>query len=213
MVFLQSKLELWYSGTAVSVQQAYQILLVEDLCSTLKYRVYSHLCRQGYRLIRSVNSVISKKRSGDDVQVSSPKRVKADELSNHKATNETSISVSSEMEIDFKSKLLFGCSAAKLPDYDCIPHLLASSSESILVQFSDLDFLPESIRNRESTYVINKKDFFHFRVDREEVATSISSASINNPLFSGKTKPLLLGNYIGNLNADCICLLLHYFFF
>ncbi|KAI9557526.1 hypothetical protein GHT06_017354 [Daphnia sinensis] len=142
-----SKLELWYSGTPVSVQQAYQILLVDELCSSLKYRVYSHLCRQGYRLVR---------------------------------------------------RLLFGSSAAEPSDYDCIPHFLASTSASVLIQFSDLESLPESIRNRESTYVVNKKDFLHFCVDREEVATSISSASTTNPLFSGKTKPLLLGNYIGD---------------
>ncbi|KAK4016722.1 uncharacterized protein LOC116925295 [Daphnia magna] len=194
-----SKLELWYSGTPVSVQQAYQILLVEDLCSTLKYRVYSHLCRQGYRLVRRVNSPsISIKRSGDAVQVSSPKRVRTDEPSNHSVKNETSVNVSSEKQYDSKSKLLFGSSAAEPSDYDCIPHLLASASESVLIQFSDLEFLPESIRNRESTYVINKKDFLHFCVDREEVATSISLASTNNPLFSGKTKPLLLGNFIGD---------------
>lgn len=204
---MQSKLELFYSGTPVSVQQAYQILLAENLCSTLKYRVYSHLCRQGYRLIRRVNPLpsSSNKRSGESMEDLNPKRVKVDdEEPNLIVNNVTIVDMEAAADVELPSepandhvKLRFLTPAAQPGDYDCIPHLLSPGTESIELKFSDQQLLPESTRNRQSSYVIKKRDFYVFS-EFDEIPTDVNFAT-NNPLFSGKTKPLLLGNFIGNL--------------
>nr|CAH0111455.1 unnamed protein product [Daphnia galeata] len=201
-----SKLELFYSGTPVSVQQAYQILLAENLCSTLKYRVYSHLCRQGYRLIRRVNPLpsSSNKRSGESMEDLNPKRVKVDEEEpNLIVNNVTIVDMEAAADVELPSepandhvKLRFLTPAAQPGDYDCIPHLLSPGTESIELKFSDQQLLPESTRNRQSSYVIKKRDFYVFS-EFDEIPTDVNFAT-NNPLFSGKTKPLLLGNFIGD---------------
>ena len=190
-ILLQSKLELWYSGTPVSVQQAYQILLSEESCSTLKYRVFSHLCRQGYRLIRRTKVPVLLKRCADAISTLSPKRPKMEPP--------TLVKVGDSVRTFITAKLLFQSPAAEPSDYDCIPNLV-HGKESIQINFSDLQLLPESTRNRKSTYVVSKKDFFKPETESHDIEESPTSTSFvaNNPLCSGKTKPLMIGHLIGN---------------
>lgn len=206
-----------YSGTPVSVQQAYQLLLTENSCSILKYRVYSHLCRQGYRLIRRVNPppVISTKRSGESMENLNPKRLKVEDKQPNLIVNSVTIvdmettAVNLPIEtVNSPVKLRFLTPAAEPSDYDCIPHLLSPGTETIEIKFPDQHLLPENTRNRESSYVLNKRDFYIFS-ELEEIPTNLNFAS-NNPLFSGKTKPLLLGNFIGNFISNILVLFLTY---
>ncbi|XP_063229572.1 uncharacterized protein LOC134534861 [Bacillus rossius redtenbacheri] len=69
-------LELMYSGVAVSVQQAYCILLSPNTSCTLsEYRTYAHLLRHGYRVLRHTPAAKSARSdskyalSGDYVQL------------------------------------------------------------------------------------------------------------------------------------------------
>lgn len=167
----------------------------------MKYRVYSHLCRQGYRLLRRTKALVSLKRCADSVKASSPKRLKT-ELP-------TPVKVGDTCSKPVTAKSLFQPPAAEPSDYDCIPHLIPGR-ESFQINFSDLQLLPENTRNRLSSYVINKKDFFTSEIEsNNELVTDptsfIATNTTNNPLFSGKTKPLMIGHLIGNAFYKCIC--------
>lgn len=114
-------------------------------------------------------------------------------------------------------KSLFQTPAAEPSDYDCIPHLASSEVDSIQINFPDKQLLPESIRNIKTSYVIDRKKFFVSESKRNESRNILDESAIasrtmkdyaspganfpptDNPLYSGRTKPLLIGNYIGKL--------------
>lgn len=128
-------------------------------------------------------------------------------------------------------KSLFQTPAAESSDYDCIPNLV-SEVDSFQINFPDMQLLPKSIRNIKNSYVISRKQFFvseskssesHNISDESAVASGAmkdftsSGANFsptNNPLYSGRTKPLLIGNYIGKLsNQNLSFYLFHLPFF
>ena len=203
-IFLQSRLELWFSGTPVSVQQAYQILLTNELCSIAKYRVYSHLCRQGYRLVRRKSVQDMPKQTGDSIKASSPKRAKIESSTSDLEVEESQLA-SSKAALCHRTKS-FRLPAALSSDYDCIPHLVPGLN-SIQVKFVDHLLLPETSRNREAEYVISLKNLSQpeVRLTENDVMEGVhpdndpaSSFSVdNNPLYSGRTKPLRIGKFIG----------------
>jgi len=139
------------------------------------------------------------------MEVLNPKRVKVDdEQSNLVVNSVTFVDMEPIETVNNPVKLRFLTPAAEPCDYDCIPHLLSSETETIEIKFHDQQLLPENTRNRQSTYVLSKRDFYIFS-ELEEIPTNLNFAS-NNPLFSGKTKPLLLGNFIGNIVLNILVL-------
>lgn len=175
-----------------------------------KYRVYSHLCRQGYRLVRRNSPPAITKRCDDSIKVSSPKRAKIEVPGVDYQAEYIRVPDNPET---FKS--LFLPPAAEASDYDCIPNLLPGTG-TIQINFLDLELLPESIRNRKTSYVVNKKDFksmeSHSNLNLDSPSTAMNTSSMeeisrdpsamftltNNPLYDGETKPLLVGSHIGN---------------
>lgn len=193
---LQSKLELLYGGTPVSVQQAYQLLLTEELCSLPKYRVYSHLCRQGYRLIRRTTPISSNiKRSAESVPNSSPKRIKIDTS----AVLADGLKETQPTEANNQLKSRFQPPAADPSDYDCIPHLVPGA-ETLEIYFRDLQLLPENTQNRLNSYVINIKAFItpQSAANEEPEASTSSSCIPDSSVLPGPAKRQSLKDYLGN---------------
>lgn len=54
ILLLQNCLELTWNGVPFSIQQAYEILIDDSVCTFEEYRVYSQLTRFGYRIQRYV---------------------------------------------------------------------------------------------------------------------------------------------------------------
>lgn len=64
LIIFQNCLELTWNGVALSIQQAYEILIDDTECTLEEYRVYSQLTRYGYHIQRfyskdSIKNVIS----------------------------------------------------------------------------------------------------------------------------------------------------------
>lgn len=191
-VSLQSKLELSYGGIPVSIQQAYQLLLKEEHCSVDEYKVYAHMNRQGYRLLRHKppDSEEETSRPGSSQQGPPPKRAKMME--------------DPEEASDLLSKPLFMPLAADPSDFDLIPHF-APGAEAILIRFPDPSLLPEAIRaNREASYTIRRDSFAsNSPDDPSELPTTFEEVDrSNDPLYQGETKPLLDGYCRGDIYAQ-----------
>lgn len=175
-------LEVSYLGTALSIQHAYSLLLKEEYCSLEKYRVYCHLRRQGYRVLRAAQIPQIKRMNDSDSSVPS-KKIKMDSAAHFSTKLDTSF------KFQQKQSLLFQRPAGDSFDYRLIPNF-SGSNEFISIGFSDTSLLPESCANRQSNYVFYKKDFFDCASDlaKSERATC---DLLDNPLFRGKTQPLL----------------------
>jgi len=173
--------ELRYAGTAVSIQHAYSLLLKEKCCSLEKYRVYSHLRRQGHRILRSTQ-VPSGKRTSDQSCSGPSKKPKIDSITNYSTAKNIS-SKSNEVQT-----LLFQRPASDSLDRNVIPDFGCNSSISIV--FGDTKLLPESCWNRRSSYTFLKKDFFHSDSELMKSDSGYSEPS-DNVLFRGKTQPLI----------------------
>lgn len=205
--FEQSKLELYYDGTPISIQQAYQLLLKDKYCLTDNYIVYSHLNRLGYRLRRQIPSTKSKMRRTDTVEDGSvTKKVKLD-------SSTTFLLPATNSEEDPEYILNFGDnSAQKIVD----------------IPFPPADLLPESIRDRKgsisylvvprsSSFVVEDVQHDLSLADTSHSTPSISTARnwaeykaaelavgskaqvdySDNPLYQGQTKPLIPANFKG----------------
>jgi len=179
---MQAALEVSYLGTALSIQHAYSLLLKEEYCSLEKYRVYCHLRRQGYRVLRAAQIPQIKRMNDSDSSVPS-KKTKMDSAAHFSTKLDTSF------KFQQKQSLLFQRPAGDSFDYRLIPNF-SGSNEFISIGFSDTSLLPESCANRQSNYVFYKKDFFDCASDlaKSERATC---DLLDNPLFRGKTQPLL----------------------
>ena len=198
----QSNLELSYSGTPVSVQQAYQLLLKEKHCPSQNYQTYSHLNRLGYKLVRKLPSIKSKLRQDDDDECSTSKKFKMDSSTSF-LLPATKSQDDSDYILNFGEKV--------------------SSSLKIDIAFPPAALLPESIRDRMGSisYIFTPKST---ELDVSSVASnstlSISTARnwaeykaaelaenqiqaeySDNPLYQGETKPLIPANFKGLLNT------------
>ena len=175
-------MELSYSGTALSIQHAYSLLLKEKYCTLEKYRVYSHLRRQGYRVLRTAQ-VPEVKRTNNSCCPMPSKKARIDSIIH--SPKESSIS----SKINEEQNLLFQQPSSRSLERSLIPNF-SGNNTSITVVFDDTSLLPETCRNRNSIYVFSKTNFF--RSDSELVKRDSGSSKLtDNPLFRGRTRPLI----------------------
>lgn len=209
----QSRLELWFSGIPVSVQQAYQLLLKDDLCSLEHYRVFAHLNRLGYRLIRvdPEESREIKQTPASHCEEPSAKRAKLDgpplfrKPRSAMAARQRQQAIQQLVVSTAPKFLPFAATAA---DLDLIPNF-AGKEETITLSFPDPDLIPGEIHISHSNYVIDKSKFQFSKDDRKMPALQRSRVKSweewvlppfdqeNHPLYKGRITPLLNGDFTG----------------
>lgn len=198
--FSQSKLQLLYGGSPVSIQQAYQLLLNGKQCTTDQYRAYAHLNRLGYRLLRRT------RRQLETPKEPPTKRAKMSSPIPSCVSNETAQSTTNEPQARFQ------LSVAEESDLNSIPNF--GGKQEVRIEFSDENLIPENIRNSRQTCYTIRRDSFSTSVGDDdddessfadtkpnissarnwtEYKASICDDTSSNPLYSGETKPLLAG--------------------
>ena len=199
------KLELWYSGGPVSIQQAYSLVLQTDCCTWSQYMVFSHLSRYGYRIKRRTDADAAKKKQTAEIQIDHPppcKKLRIDPIPNDSINPNRS-----EQHVIFKLSapepwllnLIPNLDGREKVNLECDPILVPESCrnsrqhDALLPKFQSLRQDNEAItRSNENRTKFQQKARNWIEFKKMPMQGVDRSCHSDNPLIGGNSKPLVM---------------------
>lgn len=202
------RLDIWYSGGPISIQQAYSLLLQTDHCTSSQYLVFAHLSRYGYRIKRRTDTLA--KKSLMEIQIDPPpgKKLRIDPVDAQSLLPNLDISLNQSEHL-----VIFPPSSVEPWLLNLVPNFGGQGPVNLEC---DPILVPESCRNFRTHADFADK----FKLLRQEAATARTgnqyrtkfqqkasnwiefkkmpmqgvdrTSNSDNPLYRGSAKPLVM---------------------